>query len=56
MKTLDVVLLYPSSLSVPICSDMQIGTDLLRRQKKGDKANVKLCSPELGTRGTGLGG
>lgn len=38
------------------CSDMQIGTDLLRRQKKGDKANVKLCSPELGTRGAGMGG
>lgn len=35
------------------CSDMQIGTD---PKKKGDKANVKLCSPELETRGAGMGG
>ena len=32
----------------PMRSDMQNGTDLLRQ--KGDKANVKLCSPELGLR------
>lgn len=33
----------------PVRSDMQNGNDLLWRQK-GNKANVKLCSPELGLR------
>lgn len=40
----------------PMRSDMQNGNDLLKRQKKRDKANVKLCSCELrpGCRGGGL--
>lgn len=31
-----------------MCSDMQNGSDLLRRQNRRDKANVTLCTPELG--------